>query len=54
MIAIIGFILIVIAAVLKWIAKTGDPLAWLIIGSLLVAFEVAFGWYRAGHTYRRV
>jgi hypothetical protein len=50
MLAIVGVILEVIAAVLKLVGKHGDWVIWLIIlGAILIGCEVAWGWRRSGY-----
>jgi hypothetical protein len=54
MLAIIGLVLYVIAAILKLISQHADFREWLIIiGGALVAIDVAWGWHRAGPGYYR-
>lgn len=54
MLAILGFVLYVIAIILKLVDKHPDWILWLLlVGGALVAAEVAWGWGRAGHSYRR-
>jgi len=53
MLAILGFVLYVIAAILQLTGKYPAAIIWLIIiGGALVAAEVAWGWNRGGRTYR--
>jgi hypothetical protein len=55
MLAILGAVLYAIGIILKLVDKHPDWIIWLIlVGGLLVAVDVAWGWGRAGHTYRRV
>jgi hypothetical protein len=50
MLAVLAFIVFVIAGILKLVGKHADWLAWLlIIGGLLVSAAVAWGW--AGPRY---
>jgi hypothetical protein len=54
MLAIIGVILEVIAAILKLVDKYPNAIIWLIIiGAVLIGAEVAWGWNRGGR-YRSV
>jgi hypothetical protein len=55
MLAILGVILLVIAAFLKATAGNPSIMIWLIIvGAILIGVDVAWGWNRGGRTYRRV
>lgn len=52
MVAVVGLVLYVIAAILKLIDKHGNWIIWLlIIGGALVAVDVIWGWRRAGPGY---
>jgi hypothetical protein len=54
MIAVVGLILYIIAAILELIGKHLDWVIWLvIIGGALVAIDVIWGWRRAGAGYYR-
>lgn len=54
MLAAIGFVLTVIAAILQLVGKYHSAIIWLMLAAIaLVCFEVAWGWNRAGRTYRR-
>lgn len=54
MIAIVGLVLYVIAAILQLTSKYTDKIIWLvIIGGALVAIDVIWGWRRAGPGYYR-
>jgi hypothetical protein len=54
MIAIIGLVLYVIAAILKLVGKYPGSITWLlIIAGALVAIDVIWGWHRAGAGYYR-
>jgi uncharacterized membrane protein len=54
MLAVIGLVLYVIAAILQLTSKYTDKVIWLvIIGGALVAIDVAWGWRRAGPGYYR-
>lgn len=54
MLAVLGFVLAVIAAILKLTNQHADAIIWLlIVGLALVCAEVAWGWNRGGRTYRR-
>jgi len=54
MAAAIGLILLIIAAFLKATAKDPSVMTWLIIvGAILVAVDVIWGWRRAGAGYYR-
>ena len=54
MIAVVGLVLYVIAAILELIGKHLDWVIWLvIIGGALVAIDVIWGWRRAGAGYYR-
>jgi uncharacterized membrane protein len=53
--ALLGFIAAIFAGLLELLGGHGKAVTiLLIIGLALVCAEVAFGWHRAGHTYRRV
>jgi hypothetical protein len=53
MLAIVGLVLYVIAAILKLTDKYPNALIWLIIiGGALVAIDVAWGWNARGRRYR--
>lgn len=53
MLAILGFVLIVIAAILELVKKYPHAIVWLIIAAVaLVCAEVAWGWNRSGRSYR--
>jgi cytochrome bd-type quinol oxidase subunit 1 len=54
MLALIGFILGIVAAVLKLQHGNGDTILWLVIfGVILGCAEMVFGWYRGGYYGRR-
>jgi hypothetical protein len=54
MFAIFGFVAFVIAAFLHFTAGHASAVVWaIIIGGLLVAAEVAWGWNRGGRYGRR-
>jgi hypothetical protein len=54
MLAVLGVILEVIAAILKLVSKYPGAITWLIIiGAILIGAEVAWGWNRGGR-YSRV
>jgi hypothetical protein len=54
MLAVIAFFLFAIAGILRLVGKHADIVTWLIVvGGLLVSAEAAWGWNRAGRTYRR-
>jgi hypothetical protein len=54
MLAAIGAVLGVIAAILKLVDKYPGAILWLIIiAVILVCVDVAWGWNRGGRTYRR-
>jgi hypothetical protein len=49
MLAVLAFVAFAITGILKLIGKDPDAQVWLlIIGGLLVAAEVAWGWNRGG------
>lgn len=51
--AIVGCVLLVIAAILKLVSKYPDQIIWLIIiGAFLIGLDVALIWRRGGY-YRR-
>ena len=55
MIGAVGIVLVIIAAILKLVAKDPGAIIWLIIiGAILIGIEATFGWYRGGRTYRSV
>lgn len=46
MLAVLAFVLFVVAAVLELVKSHTDMIIWLvIIGGAVLAFEVAWGWY---------
>jgi hypothetical protein len=50
MLAVLGFVLFVIAAILKLVDKYPNSILWLVIvGGALVCAEVAWGWHRSGY-----
>ena len=54
MLAIIGVILLAIAAILKLVGQHLDWVEWLIIiGAILIGADVIWGWRRAGPGYYR-
>ena len=54
MVAVIGLVLCIIAAILELMGKHLDWVIWLvIIGGGLVAVDVIWGWRRAGAGYYR-
>jgi hypothetical protein len=54
MLAAIGLVLYVIAAILELVSKYTDKVIWLvIIGGALVACDVIWGWRRHGAGYYR-
>lgn len=54
MLAVIGLVLYVIAAILELVNKHLNYVIWLIIiGGALVAADVIWGWHRAGPGYYR-
>jgi hypothetical protein len=54
MFAIVGIILLVIAAILNLLSKDPSVMTWLIIiGAILIGAEIAWGWNRGGRSYTR-
>lgn len=54
MLAIVGTVLFVIAAILKLVNEHLDWLLWLIIiGGILIGLDVIWGWRRVGPGYYR-
>jgi len=54
LLAIVGFVLYVVAGILELVNKHLNWVIWLIIiGGALVAIDVAWGWRRAGPGYYR-
>jgi heme A synthase len=54
MLAIIGFVLAIVAAILDLTGKHTNDITWLLIAAVaLVCAEVAWGWNRGGRYARR-
>ena len=54
MLAIVGVILLIIAAILKLVSQHLDWVEWLIIiGAILIGVDVIWGWRRVGTGYYR-
>lgn len=54
MLAVIGLILAIVAAILKLVNQHPDWISWLVIFAIiLIGIDVVWGWHRGGY-YRRV